>query len=82
LAVLKAIRDRVVHCHVKDIDRDQKCVALGEGIVNIKGCLEYLLETDYTGVVSVETEGGGSFDEVTKLAESSYKYLKRLICGE
>ena len=82
LEVLKAIRDRVVHCHVKDIDRDQKCVALGEGIVNIKGCLEYLLETDYTGVVSVETEGGGSFDEVTKLAEGSYKYLRRLICRE
>jgi sugar phosphate isomerase/epimerase len=82
LAVLKTVRSRVVHCHVKDIDGGKNCVALGKGLVNVRGCIEYLLETDYGGVVSVETEGGGDFDEVTRLAEESYRYLKQLISGE
>ena len=79
LQVLKGIADRVVHCHAKDIDKDKNCVALGCGIVNVKGCIEYLKETGYEGAVSVETEGGSDFDEVVKLAERSYGYLKEII---
>ena len=82
LDVLKAIRGRVVHCHVKDINKDKECVAVGKGLVNVKGCLDYLLETNYGGVVSVETEGSSSFEEVTKLAEESYQYLNRVIYGK
>ncbi len=82
LAVLKAVRGRVVHCHVKDLDENRNCVAVGTGLVNVRGCLAYLLETGYAGVVSVETEGGGSFEEVTKLAEASFTYLKQAVGGE
>ena len=75
LEVLRTIRDRVVHCHVKDINAEKTCVALGEGSVNVGGCLAYLRDTGYEGAVSVETEGGGTFEEVVALAEKSYRYL-------
>ena len=83
LEVLKAISSRVVHCHAKDINAEQKCVPIGEGLVNVKGCVDHLREIGYSGVVSVETEGSnGSFEEVVALAKKSYDYLSRVIRGE
>lgn len=79
LAVLKEISDRVVHCHAKDINPEKQCVPVGDGVVNVKGCVEHLKSIGYTGVVSVETEGGDDFDEVVALAAKSYKYLDAII---
>lgn len=79
LAVLRGIADRVVHCHAKDINADKVCVPVGDGVVNVRGCVEYLKSIGYTGVVSVETEGGDDFDEVVALAAKSYAYLDALI---
>lgn len=78
LEVLQQISDRVVHCHAKDM-RDGKCVAVGSGIVNVKGCVEHLKSIGYNGVVSVETEGGDDFEQIVKLASDSYRYLNTLI---
>ncbi|MBQ9544975.1 MAG: sugar phosphate isomerase/epimerase [Clostridia bacterium] len=75
LEVLKGIRERVIHCHAKDIDAAKNCVALGEGLVNVKGCVEFLRDTGYTGAVSVETEGGDDFEAIRLLAKKSYDYL-------
>ncbi len=77
--VLSGIVDRVVHCHAKDIDAAGNCVAVGEGLVNVKGCVELLKKSGYQGVVSVETEGGDDFDQVVDLATKSYQYLSKLI---
>ena len=82
LAVLQEVADRVVHCHAKDLNTEGKCVAVGTGVVNVKGCVEYLKSIGYQGVVSVETEGGYDFDEVCKLAKDSYDYLKALITAK
>lgn len=82
LAVLKEISDRVVHCHAKDINPEKKCVAVGTGIVNVKGCIEHLKSIGYQGVVSVETEGGTDFDAIVDLAAKSYQYLNSIIKGE
>ncbi|MBO5270578.1 MAG: sugar phosphate isomerase/epimerase [Clostridia bacterium] len=79
LAVLQGIADRVVHCHAKDINADKVCVPVGDGVVNVRGCVEYLKSIGYTGVVSVETEGCDDFDEVVALAAKSYAYLDALI---
>lgn len=79
LEVLRAVSDRVVHCHVKDINKDRQCVATGDGIVNIKGILDYLKSIHYDGVVSVETEGADDFDEVVALAAKSYRYLHEIM---
>lgn len=77
--VLSGIVDRVVHCHAKDIDAAGNCVAVGQGLVNVKGCVELLKKSGYQGVVSVETEGGDDFDQVVDLATKSYQYLSKLI---
>ncbi|MBE7079043.1 MAG: sugar phosphate isomerase/epimerase [Clostridiales bacterium] len=77
--VLKGIIDRVVHCHAKDVDAQGNCVAVGEGLVDVKGCVELLKASNYDGVVSVETEGGGEFEQVVELATKSYRYLNEII---
>lgn len=79
LSVLKEIADRVLHVHVKDIDTSSQCVAVGDGIVNIKGCIAHLKTTGYDGVLSVETEGGDDFDSVVALAAKSYHYLQEAL---
>ena len=81
LAVLKGIADRVVHCHAKDINAEKICVPVGDGIVNVKGCVEHLKAIGYQGAVSVETEGSDDFDQVVALAAKSYAYLDQLIRG-
>jgi sugar phosphate isomerase/epimerase len=78
VATLDAVADRVVHVHVKDLV-GTRCVALGEGGVNILGCLRVLQKHKYTGVVSLETEGDLDFDETQRLVEASYKYLVRAL---
>ena len=80
--VLKGVIDRVVHCHAKDLNAEKKCVPVGSGLVNVKGCVDVLKSANYRGVVSVETEGGDDFDEVCDLAAKSYAYLNAIIKGE
>lgn len=79
VATLGEIIDRVVHFHAKDMNAARECVAVGDGIVDVASCVELLKKNGYKGVVSVETEGGDDFDEVVKLAEKSYNYLKNII---
>jgi len=81
LAVLQGITDRVVHCHAKDINSEKVCVAVGDGIVNVRGCVEHLVKSGYNGVVSVETEGSPDFEATVALAAKSYEYLNRIIKG-
>ena len=77
--VLGDVLDRVVHCHAKDINTKQICVPVGEGVVNVKGVVETLMKHNYDGVISVETEGGGSFESIVDLAKKSYDYLNSII---
>jgi len=74
VVTLKAIVDRVVHVHVKDVV-GAKCVALGQGSVNLGGCLQVLKQAGYSGVVSLETEGEFDADTAQQLAETSRRYL-------
>ncbi len=77
--ILSSVLDRVVHCHAKDINPERVCVPVGDGIINVKGCVELLKKSGYNGVVSVETEGGEDFDQVVALAKKSYDYLTGII---
>ena len=67
---------------LKDINNEKKCVPVGTGIVNVKGCVEHLKSIGYRGVVSVETEGADDFDSIVDLAAKSYQYLDSIIKGE
>lgn len=79
LAVLQKITDRVVHVHIKDINSASQCVAAGDGIVNIRGCVEHLKTVGYDGVLSLETEGDEDFDRVVALARKSFDYMQTLL---
>lgn len=76
VATLKAVADRVVHMHVKDV-KGAACVALGEGEVNVLGCVDVLKTRGYTGALSLETEGDCEVEVGQKLIETSYQYLTR-----
>ena len=79
LDVLKAVADRVVHCHIKDINKEKKCVAAGDGLVNVGGIIRYLGSKGYSGAVSLETEGGNDFSSIVELAKKSFDYLKATV---
>lgn len=78
VAVLKEVADRVVHMHLKDV-RGSECVALGQGEVDIKGCLEVLKKSNYRGPLSLETEGEFSADTGEKLIMESREYLVKTL---
>jgi len=73
--VLEGIKDRVVHFHAKDLDKDRNCTALGEGEVLVKECIDVLKKDNYNGVISLETEGGMPFEDIEVLAKKSYDFL-------
>ena len=78
VATLKAVVDRVVHVHVKDVV-GAKCVALGKGEVDIIGCLRVLKQHGYTGTLSLETEGEFDAEQGQHLIEASRGYLLKTL---
>ena len=76
LEALNRIVKRVVHFHAKDI-RNNKICPLGEGDVNLKGCLEALKQTGYDGAVSLETEGDEDLETSKTFAEKGLRFLTR-----
>jgi sugar phosphate isomerase/epimerase len=78
VATLRAVVDRVVHVHVKDVV-GARCIALGRGQVNLRGCLDVLKQHGYGGVVSLETEGEFEADECQPLIEASRVYLQQAL---
>jgi len=68
---LKRFRDKLSHCHIKDVSESlaravrgeetgiaSSVVAIGEGVnaENIAGCIELLKDTKWDGVLSIECE--------------------------
>lgn len=71
VAFLRRFRDKVSHCHIKDVSEElakavrggltgipTSVVSIGEGVnaENIAGCIELLKETNWDGVLSIESE--------------------------
>jgi len=88
LDYVKALRPYLTHCHIKDVSAELAAAARGEetgigsSIVpvgggvnadNIRRCLEYLEETKWKGVVSIECHGS---DENTK---ASVEFMRKLV---
>jgi sugar phosphate isomerase/epimerase len=79
---LKAVIDHVIHVHLKDITREMRKegeefgvvagVAVGEGDVDIKGCIDVLKEHGYEGYLSIECNG---VDQLRK----SIEYIKKIL---
>jgi sugar phosphate isomerase/epimerase len=90
LDYLKALRPYCSHCHIKDVSGELAAAARGEetgigsSIVpvgggvnaeNIKRCLEYLHQTRWNGVVSIECHGS---DDNT---QASVKWMREVVKG-
>jgi len=71
VAFLRRFRDKVSHCHIKDVSEElaqavrggltgiaSSVVGIGEGVnaENIAGCIELLKEINWDGVLSIECE--------------------------
>ena len=80
---LKAVVDHVVYVHLKDVTRQMATgageeygvvagVAIGEGDVDIKGCIEVLKDHGYEGYLSIECSG---VDQLKR----SIEYLKNIV---
>ncbi len=75
LALLEPVADRVKHVHIKDvIGRD--AVALGQGEVDLNGCIKILDEVGYDRVLSVETEAQAGPEESDRIIRESRRYLE------
>ena len=58
VAAVRELGDRIVHVHFKDVPavESHDCVALGEGIVDVKGVVRELKAIGYDGWLSIEVE--------------------------
>ncbi len=76
--VLSKVIDRVKHVHAKDY-KDGHCVALGEGNVDLVGCIDLLYKSGYRDAISLETEGDESFEESVRIAQASFIWLNNML---
>ena len=88
VAFLRRFRDKVSHCHIKDVSEElakavrggltgiaTSVVSIGEGVnaENIAGCIELLKETKWDGVLSIECEAAPG------MVEKSLEWLRKEI---
>jgi len=78
VATLERVVGRVVHCHAKDVI-GARSVALGEGEVDVTGCLRVLENHGYEGAISLETEGEEAPDQMQQLIERSRRFLEHAL---
>jgi inosose dehydratase len=79
---LKQVMEHVVHVHLKDVKLEQRKqghetgvtagVALGDGDVDLPGCIAVLRDNDYSGVLSIECSGVDAL-------KRSISYMKELV---
>jgi inosose dehydratase len=50
-------RERIAYVHIKDLSADGAFVPLGQGVLDVGGVLDVLVETGFDGWVTVETDG-------------------------
>jgi L-ribulose-5-phosphate 3-epimerase len=80
IELLNKVADRVKHTHIKDVvGRD--AVTLGQGEIDILGCLQILKTEGYSGVLSYETEGMQSPEESQAMITASKEYLEAALIG-
>lgn len=88
VAFLRRFRDKVSHCHIKDVSEElakavrggetgiaTSVISIGEGVnaENIAGCIELLKDTDWDGVLSIECEAAPG------TVEKSLEWLRKEI---
>jgi sugar phosphate isomerase/epimerase len=76
---LRMLRGRVVHCHLKDLDKfgdkDAKDVPFGSGKADIRGILAELTMQDYDGYLTVEHENEAEVMNPSPSIEKGLGYI-------
>jgi sugar phosphate isomerase/epimerase len=72
--LLKKVAQRVEHLHIKDVV-GRNAVILGEGEIDLMGCLRVLKKVGFAGVLSYETEGWEDADESEEMIKKSRQFL-------
>jgi sugar phosphate isomerase/epimerase len=74
VAAVRELGERIIHVHFKDVPAvgSHDCVALGTGIVDVKGVVRELKAVGYDGWLSIEVETGDRdpTDEIIASAET------------
>jgi len=78
LSVVREWRDRVDHLHIKDVAADGTWARTGEGIVDVRGVLEYLESTGYDGWVVFEDESPDAERDPDAATLANGDYIKGL----
>lgn len=80
VAVLRSVAPRVRHVHAKDVV-GRHAVTLGQGEVDLAGCLRLLSAQGFTGVLSYETEGEDPPEVTEQMMADSRRYLERTLAA-
>lgn len=72
--LLKKVAHRVEHVHIKDVV-ERTAVILGEGEIDLVGCLKVFKEFGFAGVLSYETEGWEDAEESVEMIKKSRQFL-------
>jgi sugar phosphate isomerase/epimerase len=86
VAALEALKDYVIHMHIRDTQMDQLKISppdgqiAGRGTVPLAGVVKKTVEIGYQGAVCLEIIGAGAYTlpQCTAIAAESRGYLKRL----
>lgn len=72
--LLEKVAHRVEHVHIKDVV-ELNAVSLGEGEIDLEGCLKVLKKAGFEGVLSYETEGWEEAEESEEMIKKSRQFL-------
>jgi sugar phosphate isomerase/epimerase len=72
--LLEKVAHRVEHVHLKDVV-ERNAVSLGEGEIDLEGCLKVLKKAGFEGVLSYETEGWEEAEESEEMIKKSRQFL-------
>jgi sugar phosphate isomerase/epimerase len=75
---LTRYQDRIVHVHIKDVDKENQWAMLGEGITPLLPLLRWLEEINYSGWVIIEEESNRARVDVNQAIARDRNYLKSL----
>ncbi|MBM7799472.1 inosose dehydratase [Microlunatus panaciterrae] len=81
LTVIRQWRDRIDHVHVKDVAEDGTWAETGAGVVDVRGVLEHLAATDFTGWVTFEDESAAAETDPDQATAHNGDYVRTLKGG-